>query len=415
MTQPDEGGAISDVARSGARHAARPLEGVVVLDFTRFLPGPMATQMLADLGAEVIKIEGFPHGDPTRGMTPRTGFLSVNRDKKSLLVDFATAQGRAVLERLVARADVFVEVSRPGSMEKLGLDYASVRQTRPDIVYCSVSAVGQFGPDCSTPAHGMNIDALAGALAVHEAADGSSYVPADYPYLSSLLTAHSTAVGICAALVRRAQTGEGAFLDASCWDSALAGNPVTNATALNDAPRAEGLASRLTPKYAPYKTRDGRHLMVCCIERKFWSRLCEILGRPDLITAFDRPQEDGQDPGAWGEGSPWVYDEVAAVIATKDLVAWEAVFAGSGLPVTPVRTRKEALESPHATQREMVVRGVDPQGDTFLTPGPAWIFDGQRNGGSRVPRLGQDTAEVLSSAGYTPAEVEALRSAGVVG
>lgn len=406
-----------DEASKTAAQAARPLAGITVLDFTRFMPGPLASQQLGDLGAEVIKVEGFPYGDLVRGMEPAIGFTALNRGKRSLFVDFQSAGGRQILERLIARADVFIEVSRPGGMAALKLDYEAVRALRPDVVYCSVSAFGQFGPDRDTPSHGMNLDALAGMLPVQTGPDGSPRVAPDHPYLTSLLAAQGAATGICAALVRRALTGEGCYIDASCWDVALSGDAVASAAALNDAPLIDGLGSRATPKYAPYVTADGRLLMVCALEDKFWRGFCQRIGRPDLIEAFDRAGQAADDhTGIWGQREAWVYDEVAPVIAAKTLAEWEAIFAGSELPVTAIRTRKEALSGPHAAARGLVVEGRDTAGRAFKLTAPGLMFDGERAATTRMaPALGEHTDELLAWLGYSPDEVRALRDDKAIG
>lgn len=395
----------------------RPLSGIRVLDLTRFLPGPLAAQFLADMGADVIKVESPPVGDVTRLMDPKIGFLAANRNKRGLLLDLASTEGRNVAAHLAAQCDVVIEVSRPGALEGSGLDYASLRSAKPDIIYCSVSAFGQTGPYRDIPAHGLNIDALAGMLPVEDCSDGSAAISPDHIYLGSLFVAQTAAMGICAALLRRNATGLGSYIDASCLDCAVAGDPVVSAAMLSAHPMVEGFASRATPKYAPYRTLDNRHLMACVIEPKFWARFCQLIGRGDLADAFKTSSPTGEGEGdSWGRNAGWVYDEIASVIATKTLADWETIFAPAGLPVTPVRTRKEALESLHARERHLVLEGRSTDGSLHSMPAFGLMFDGERPNLTRsAPALGEHSAELLAEFGYSDEAVARMRAAGTIG
>lgn len=384
------------------------MAGLRILDLTRFLPGALATQLLADLGADVIKIEGFPEGDYARGMEPVLGFQSINRNKRSLHLDFRKPEGRSIVARLIAESDAFVEVSRPGTMARYGLDYDGVRKDRPDIVYCSVSAYGQSGDLSDTPSHGYNIDALAGMLHVRIAADGTPYVGPDGHLMpTSLLGGHAAALAICSCLLRRQHSGEGAFIDASCWDSGLAGDPVNSALALNGDGMAAGFASRTTPKYAPYRTADDRFLMVCAVEPKFWEGFCQLISRPDLVASF-APGHAGD----LGVGNFAIYDEIAGVLRNKTLADWETIFQNSGLPVTPVRTRGEALMSAHAEQRQIILQGRAANPPMV---GAGVIISGERGANAcSSPELGEHTNEILGEIGLSPEEIDKLLTSEIV-
>lgn len=394
--------------------ATRPLAGFKILDLTRFLPGPLAAQFLADLGADVVKIETPPVGDVTRLMDPKVGFLASNRNKRSLLLDLASEEGRTVAASIAAQCDAVIEVSRPGAMKAIGLDYEALSRLKPDIVYCSVSAFGQAGPYRDVPAHGLNIDALAGMLPVAEAADGSSFIPPDHIYLGSLFVAQTAAMGICAALLRRQMTGEGCYIDAACLDCAVGGDPVVSAGTLSGVPMIDGFGSRATPKYAPYRTKDGRHLMACVIERKFWVRFCDLIGKPDLATAFD-PADGAGEGDVWGRGASTIYDEVAHVIAGRTLADWEEVFAPAGLPVTPILTRAEALSGENARERGLVLKAPGRDGTSHSMPAFGLTFDGLRPDLVRpAPELGEHSEELLLGFGLTRADVDRLRREGII-
>lgn len=395
---------------SGASATAQPLSGCVVVDLTRFLPGALATQLLADLGADVIKVEGFPEGDYAREMEPFVGFAAINRNKRSIHVDFRTPRGAAILARLIDQADALVEVSRPGAMRRYGLDYESVRGRRADIVYCSVSAYGQRSPYAEAPSHGYNMDGMAGMLDVQFDANGAPYVgAAGHLMPSSLLGGHAAALGVCAALLHRLRTGEGAFIDASCWDCGVSGDPITSASALSGVPMVTGFASARTPKYAPYLTADGRVLMACVIEQKFWRAFCDLIQRSDLTDVYD-----GSHSSDLGQDSPWVYEEVARAIASKTLAEWEDVFAGAGLPVTPVKTRAEALASAQAEARGIVLESGPTEKPHRMAGAPLVINGARGLYRNPAPGLGQHTDDVLRALGFSPSEIAVLHADGVV-
>jgi len=375
---------------------------------SRYLPGAFATQMLGDLGADVIKIEGYPEGDYARGMKPYSGFNSINRNKRSLQIDMNREDGRKAVRRILTDCSVLVESSRPGAMKPWGLDYESVRLIRPDIIYCSITAFGQFGPLAETPAHGYNIDAAAGMLAVELDRHGAPFVgPAGHLMPASLLGAHSAALGICAALFQRHLTGLGSHIDASCWDAAISGDPIGSAGAITGETMEAGFASRSTPKYAPYRTADGRFLMLCVIEPKYWRRFCELVGRADMIDAFTVGHADDL-----GKGADAIYHAITEIIAARTFEEWAASLEGAGIPATPVMSREEALASAHAD-----ARGICPR-SAAGTPGfPRFplLFDGHSmDSGMPAPGLGAHTSEVLLELGWSRNELDELHRTGCI-
>ncbi len=418
----------------------RLLDGVTVLDLTRLLPGAVCTLMLADLGAEVVKVEDPRGGDPLRRLPPLSGTVSVyhrlfNRNKRSVALDLRASGARGVLDALVDRTDVVVESFRPETARRLGVDAATLRARHPRLVHCAITGFGQTGPYADRAAHDLNFVALAGLLALEQ---DSLDEP---PRLPRLLIADiaggamSAAVGILAALVARARTGEGASLDLSMHEGALAWLAFPAARWLVEGgvfdPRDLPVTGR-EAWYNVYRTADGRYLAVGAIESKFWAEFCRRIGRPDLI---DRQH-------ASGEAQARLVEEVAAVVATRTRDEWLQVFAGADACVTPVNTVEEALADPQVAARGVVVAagglrvirspirlagrpgppaGEGPRPDgAGAGMGPAEA-DGRTPSGlepacvfREAPALGADTDTVLEQVGIGPAARARLRADGVI-
>ena len=328
------------------------LAGIRVVDLTQFLPGPMATLMMADHGAEVIKVEP-PGGDPARAMAPFDGgesvwFRSLNRGKTSVVLDLKSDAGQAALWELVAAADVFVESFRPGVMARLGFDYAAVAARFPRIVYCSISAFGQSGARAHHPAHDLVVEALSGFLAVNDTTDGLPVVPgvpaAD---LAAGLTALS---GVLMALIGRAATGRGDFLDIAMFDSLLpwcahiAGDAIVGGEAPRSvAQRSLGGAAM----YQIYACADGGHIVLGGREAKFARNLLEGLGRPDLIDLAEAPA---------GEPQRALVDFLRHVFRTRTRDAWVEWFAGRDIAFAPVLDFAAAFTAAAAAGRDPIQR-----------------------------------------------------------
>jgi len=362
----------------------KPLAGVTVLDLTRLLPGPVATMHLADLGAEVIKIEDPGAGDYARVMGAMDGEMSyffklVNRNKKSLVLDLKDAADCEVLRRLVVTADVLFEGFRPGVMAKLGLDYASLARINPALVYCSISGYGQTGPYARRAGHDINYLGYAGVL---DQMGGAGAAPA----LSNLQVADllggalTPLVGVLAALVDARSRGQGRQVDVAMTDAVLAHNIFPMAQVLAEGqprPRGEDLLSGGVPCYGVYETQDGRHMAVGALEAKFWRLTCETLGRADLIPFHLSEGEDGAHARR----------ELAAIFRVRSLAEWTTIFDSVDCCVTPVLRLDEALNNAQLQARGMVgevggmpqfappfgMAGIDLNG---ATPPPAPDADG---------------------------------------
>jgi crotonobetainyl-CoA:carnitine CoA-transferase CaiB-like acyl-CoA transferase len=331
------------------------LTGITVIDLTQFLPGPMMTLMMADQGAEVIKIEPEA-GDPARVQAPfdtygdsehSVWFANLNRGKKSVVLDLKSEDGKEALRKLVAEADVFVEGFRPGVMKRLGFDYESVKAIRQDIVYCSISAFGQDGALAHHPAHDMAVQALAGFLSVNDGPDGTPVVPgAPSADLAAGLTALS---GVLMALVGRERTGEGAYIDCAMFDSLLPWCAHTAGSAIKGGASPKSGSQRSlggAAFYQVYETKDGKHVALGGREIKFARDLLSALKREDLLPIAEAPA------GEQGELIAFLRKTFAA--RTRD--QWVEWFADKDVAFSPVLDFREAFDEPHIAERGLLVQ-----------------------------------------------------------
>jgi crotonobetainyl-CoA:carnitine CoA-transferase CaiB-like acyl-CoA transferase len=393
-----------------------PLQGIRVLDLSRLLPGPFCSLLLADFGADVVKVEDTGLGDYMRWAPPlyegveetaaSALFLSLNRNKRSIRIDLKDERGRDVLLALIRHADVVLESFRPGVLDRLGVGYLAMRAANPGIVLCSISGYGQDSPLRDRVGHDLNYLALAGMLGLTGERDGPPVQPAGQ--IADLGGgALMAAFGILAALRARDVTGEGQVVDVAMADGALSWLAMVAARHLADgSPLGRGdleLGGALLC-YRPYACADG-WVAVGALEPKFWQAFCRGVGREDLIERqFDAP------------GSP-AHGEVEAIFAARTRAEWEAFAGERECCLEPVLALDEALRSDHVRARDMVVE-LDQPGATrpvrqlgvpvklSATPGQA----ARRPG----PSLGEHTAEVLREAGYGDDEIGALLRSGAV-
>ncbi len=385
-----------------------PLAGVRVLDLTRLLPGPMATLYLADLGADVIKVEDPGAGDYARtldpaGGTPNACFRALNRGKRSLCVDLKQADGHAAYLALVRTADVVVEGFRPGVAAALRVDYTACSAVNPAIVYCSISGYGQHGPRAAAAGHDINYLGYAGVLEQTGAAGGPP-VLGNVQIADLLGGAAPAAIAILAALVGVRGGGAGRFIDIAMADAALAHN-VFALHALEargaTAPRGADLLTGGVPCYGVYATGDGRFLAVGALEPKFWQALCDALARPDLVNGRL----------ARGAAGARVRAELEAIFATAPQALWVERLSGVDCCVTPVLDLAAALEDPHFVAREMVRR----RGDGSREIAPPFRMSGHAfTAGRKAPAQGEHSRAVLRELGCDEATLARWEAAGVV-
>jgi alpha-methylacyl-CoA racemase len=388
-----------------------PIKGLLVLDFTRLLPGPFCTQLLANLGADVIKVEDPALGDYMRAVPPSVvgvsyPFLMVNRGKRSLAVDLKTPEGRKILYKLVLKADLVVEQFRPGVMKKLGADYATLRRKNGRLIFCSFSGYGQTGPSKRWAGHDITFEAHAGVLGVTAGPEGHPAIPG-VP-IADLASGFNAALAIMAALRTRDSTGTGEFIDVSIFDTAVALMVLNLARYLptGEQPAAgETLLTGTFPFYNLYESKDGRWLAVAAVEPKFWRRMCELLGARELI---DRqfPADDEKHE---------VVDALRARFRTRNAFEWEALFAKEDLPVVVVRSVGEVVRDPQVRARHLL--------PTVAVPGlrkvrviahPAKHTRTSTRDPNRVPGQGDDTEAILKSLGYSQRRIAALSESGII-
>jgi crotonobetainyl-CoA:carnitine CoA-transferase CaiB-like acyl-CoA transferase len=387
-----------------------PLDGLVVLDLSRLLPGPFATQLLANLGADVIKIEDPAVGDYMRAVPPSVQgtslpFLMVNRGKRSLAVDLKDERGREVLHKLVARADVLVEQFRPGVTARLGADHATLTRLNPRLVYCSFTGYGQTGPSRGWPGHDITFEAHAGILGV-TAANGRPGIPG-VP-IADLASGLNAAVAILAALRTRDRTGRGEFIDVSIFDTAVALMLLNIAHFLGEreepAP-GETILTGVFPFYNLYEAQDGRWLAVGAVEGKFWRRLCEALGLPELA---DRQFGDA-------EGRQEAMEALAEAFRARPGEEWERRLAAEALPVVLVRRVSEVVEDPQVAARGLLAPAhVSGGALTRVVRHPAFHELSTIATPIRAPEKGEHSAEILEWLGYSKSAIAALRRDGVI-
>lgn len=354
----------------------RPLQGIRVLDLTRLLPGPMATLHLADMGAEVVKIEDRGAGDDARTMgyvrnEVSQFFVAVNRGKKFMQLDLKNGAERDEFLRMVETADVVVESFRPGVMNKLGLGWETLKHRNPRLVMCAISGYGQDGPMATQAGHDINYVGLAGMLEQNAGPDG---VPAlSNLQVGDLLGGAQAAVqGILAALLGVRMGNPGRFVDVSITDAVFVHN-IMPLVAVNNsgrsAPPGLDLLTGGVPCYNVYRTSDGRFMAVGALELKFWESCCEVLGRPDLKRRHWRL---GQEIG--GEDAMTVKAELDTIFASETLATWVDRFAVANCCVTPVLRADEAVRHPLFLERQAVRKRSHPTEGEYWATGPAVRF-----------------------------------------
>lgn len=368
----------------------QPLNGVLVLDFSTLLPGPLASLMLAEAGARVIKIERPGRGDEMRAYEPKIGedsvnFHMLNRGKQSIAIDLKAPDSVARLKPLIEQADVLIEQFRPGVMARLGLGYDAVRRINPSLVYCSLTGWGQTGPKAQRAAHDLNYMAETGVLGLSAGVDGAPVVP---PVLAADIAggAMPAVINILLALRQRDLTGTGCHLDVAMGDNLFTFLYWAIGEGMSGAGWPSGGDSLVTggsPRYNIYRTADGRYLAAAPLEDRFWENFTRIIDLPDEM----------RDPAV---PAGTVIEAVAARVARRTAAEWEAAFAGQDVCCSIVATLEEAMADPHIAARNLFAYSVNA-GDRDLPALPVPVVPTFRGPArASAPRLGESSDPLLS-------------------
>ena len=399
----------------GTLNVAGPLAGLRVLDLTRALSGPFATMMLADLGADVIKVEDIWHGDDTRRWGPpfqgddAAYFLSVNRNKRGLSVNMKAPAGRDIVQRLAAASDILVENFRPGTAARLGVGYAELARDNPGLIYASISGYGQTGPSADLPGYDAVAQAVSGIMSVTGEPDGE-------PVRSGTSSADVGAgmwavIGILAALHARETSGQGQLVDISLVDGQIAWLTYVAGKyfATGVTPGRHGSAHESLTPYQVFPTADAP-LMVAVGSDGLWRRFTSATGLDELA---DDPRYATNPDRVRNRDT--LIPLITETLAVKGCAEWTDLLNAAGVPAGPVNTVPAALAQPQVAAREMVVEVEHPVAGTLKMLGSPLKLSAQPTSIRRPPPvLGEHTDEILAEAGYTAAQVAELREADVV-
>ena len=401
--------------RQTNRNTTGPLSGVRVLEITQIMSGPTCGLLLADLGADVIKIEKTQGGDDARGYRdPQVGgvsgpFMMMNRNKRGLALDLKSEQGRALLLRMVKQADVLVENFRGGTMDKLGLGYEVLKAQNPGLIYCAITGYGRSGPYADKGGFDLIAQGFAGLMSI-TGEPGRPPVKSGSA-VSDMNAGILAALGILAAYIHKLKTGEGQVVDTSLSDAALQQTYWHAAVwfATQQSPQPTGSAHLLTAPYQAFEASDG-WINIGGANQTNWERICDVLGQADWKT--DARFATNRDRMAHLDE---LVDLMNAVVRTRTRAEWQAAFDAAGVPAGPVHTIGEALSHPQTLARGMVVDLLHPQaGPTRAIGCPIHFSASPERTSTPAPLLGQHTREVLQAFGLDAAEIDALLAAGVV-
>lgn len=356
--------------------------------------------LLGDLGAEVIKIERPDEGDPARYLN---GFFqSINRNKKGMTLDLKEPEARDVIYRLVKRADIFTEGFRPGVVKRLGIDYETLREINPRLIYCSISGYGQDGPYRDLPGHDLSYLAMAGMLDCLKDAQDDPVVPG--VAIGDLSSGMFAAIGILAALVAREKTGRGQYIDVSMFDGLVSWMGTRLGVFFEKGPAGK---RPVIPGYGIFRASDGRHFTTSIVhENWFWDRLCSAIGIDEYIgMPLMERQKRGEE----------LSDRLQTVFSQRSRDEWVQILTEADVPVAPVRDLQEVSEDPHIRFRRMIEEVTFETGAPTRQVGfPVKLSETPAAIRRPSPRLGEHTGEILEWLGYSPDEMEGLKEKGII-
>jgi crotonobetainyl-CoA:carnitine CoA-transferase CaiB-like acyl-CoA transferase len=390
-----------------------PLEGMRVIDFSQILAGPFCTMLLADMGADVIKVEKPNGGDDTRRYGPpfingeSAAFLTLNRNKRSIVLDLKNEQGIEIARRLIKDADVMVQNFRPGAMERIGLDYESVKKFNPAIIYCTVTGFGSTGPYSQKAGFDLVAQGMSGLMSITGFPDmppAKVGVP-----IADLNTGMFCAYGILSAYIHRLKTGKGQHVDGSLLDSGIAYTIYESATyfATGEAAGPKGSAHRMIAPYQAFATKDG-YINIGAANQNNWERMCRAVGREDLL----------EDPRFSSNPRRIEHiDELTPIMEetflTETTAHWFELLEKAGVPCGPIYSINQTYADPHVQARQMAVEVEHPVAGHIRNIGiPVKLSDTPGKIRKPAPMLGQHTAEVLAELGYSEIEVADFKENG---
>ena len=392
-----------------------PLDGIKVLDLTRVLAGPYATMLLGDLGADVIKIEQPGTGDESRNFGPfKNGFslyfMSVNRGKRSLTLNLKSERGQNIFKQLLAHTDVLVENFRPGTMEKLGLDYDTLKASHPSLIYAACSGFGQTGPYAEQGAYDMIIQGMGGIISITGEPDGPPVRVGTS--ISDITAALFTTIGILSALHHRNQTGKGQFVDVAMLDSLVAvlENAVVRYFATGEAPKPLGARHPAITPFEAFASADG-HVIIALGNDTLWAKFCEHVNRSDLIS--DNRFQTNADRT---ENHAELFPILSGIMAQRTTDDWIDALGKIGVPCGPINAMDRVVNHPQVQAREMITRVAHHITGEVEVPGvPIKLSETPGDVDAPAPSLGEHTTEILTDVlRMSSEEVAKLKQDGVI-
>lgn len=386
-----------------------PLTGIKILDLSRLLPGPLATQMLADMGAEIIKIEDLNSPDYIRFFPPFVAddsalYLSLNRNKRSIALNLKSEEGKELFFTLLKSADVVVEQFRPGVLDKMGIGFEQAKAINSKIIYVSVTGYGQTGPYAQKAGHDLNYIAMSGLLA-NIGTKERPVIPG--VQIADVSGSYAAVNGCLAALLQREKTGEGQHVDISMTDSAMPFATLIHAAAWADGRNIERESFQLSGElvnYNVYETADAKFVALGALEPKFWITFCDAVSKPEWKNKTFGPADEIQK----------LKEEVSALFKSKTRAEWEQFSELHDVCLSPVLENTELAENENLLHRKIVL-STEAGTKKLNTIGAAIKFSGSQNQIPKsAPKLGADTTEILSEIGFSTEEINSFKSKGLI-
>ena len=394
----------------------KPLEHMKVLDFTRVLAGPYCTMMLANMGAEIIKVERPDTGDDSRDFGPFVNgqsayFISINRGKKSIAVDLKAPEGIALIKEIVKSVDVITENFRPGTMEKLGIGYEVLKQINPKLVYATMSGFGQSGPYSKRPAYDMIVQGMGGIMSITGYPDGEPVRVGTS--IGDITAGMFGAFGILAAIIDREISGVGRMVDVAMLDGQLAilENAISRYAASGTVPKPLGARHPSIAPFAAYKTMDG-YLILACGNDNLWERFCSVVERKDLLAMEEFKTNDLRTRNA--ELLKSYMDEILKAKTTEE---WNGLLNKQGVPCSPINTIDKVFEDPQVIARNMLIEVDQPGvGKLKVAGNPIKLSDmSEEIPKDPAPYIGEHTKDILAGLlGYSEEQIEALKAKNII-